>query len=499
MPTLYAPKLGARKTTVLLQKIKNVLEQSGFSTELPHQIPVLAKNKNGVKLLRPIIKNGKLAHTFCRQMDNENIQKYEARIKLKIIAGEMEQLEQRVFEDSFCRNKNSKRLCKEIRILNLDASHFPEWTFFARKLITATALLGRFGSKGHLILKIRREDCQKTATAIAGLMKHGLVYMIGTRLYPIWNIRRPQHGWFQPITVLAENPRIFQRETVKALGSPMYASAQFRALRSLYFNTLTAAKTISLLKSPNPLIFMEAYRSIACRGIKFGDSTIFSRRELKAYAREKESNCNNPRDRKLSLWSLATGRALPLLPKETNQLTKYNCFVQAFTSGGVLDADATSFFHAPHQTSISAVNFMGPYIERVTRLMHEYFIYTLASGLPKEIIYEKRKELFYAYYVQGRVLLEGPRKQATQAKLFLRKLSISEALLDGRILRKTLRWLRHIKTKQRNTEFLLPWLIKQNKLPKQFSDFDAKENIYIKRLLLLSHKHPQHSMNGADV
>lgn len=127
--------------------------------------------------------------------------------------------------------------------------------------------------------------------------------------------------------------------------------------------------------------------------------------------------------------------------------------------------------------------------------MREYYLYTLATGLPKEFLYEKKKEILFVYFVQGRVLLEGPRAQSQQAAKFLRKLDILKVLFHGRDLREFVN-SQTISISQPPTEFLLSWLMRQ----KTGNGFLPKyaQNSYINRMVLPSHKHLYNSINEAD-
>lgn len=469
LPTLFI-RNDVSSAPSLLGGIKAVLERYGFSTELPHQTPVFLKKQRTIKSLRPIIEKGRLAYASCCQTDKNNFQKYKARIKLKIIAGEVSKSERRVLDNSLKTTGDGKRLLLEIIALERDRRFFRKWISFVRKITRATRMLGDFGLKGHIFLKVRKRDCRSTAAAIGGLMRHGIVYAIGTRLYLVWDIRRPQHGWFQPITILAEDMAVFRKEIARVLRSSIYLPPPFNTLQLLSSGKLAPAAAVLLLASTEPLLFMEAYRYVTLHRLEFGDSRIFSRQELREYVREKESNCNNPRDRKLSLWSLATGNPLPLLPKDVRRLTKYNCFVQLFTTGGTLfNISDTDFFRAKSQVNTSAMDFTDQFKERIIQLLREYYLYTLATGLPREFLYEKRKEILFVYCVQGRVLLEGPHAQSARAVIFLRELNIMSVFYDERVLRETI--VKYpLRTNQLKTEFLFIWLMRYEKLGKKLID-----------------------------
>ena len=395
-------------------------------------------------------------------------------------------------------NENGRRLLKEIQYLERDSNYFRGWSDFVRKICRATAMLGDFGMKGPVLLRVNKRDCQSVSAAIGGLMRHGVVYATGAHLYPIWDVRRPQHGWFQPITVFAEDMKVFRRDITKALRSPLYGVAPVNALKLLFTDTLPRPSTaLSLLESYNPLLFTEAYRYIARHSSDFVDFRI-SKEELRAYAREKESNCNNPRDRKLGLWSLATGKPLPLSPEDIRTLTKYNCFVQLFTTVGKFDISRTNFFRVKRHLINSARDFTRPFSECVIRLLREYYLYTLATGFPRELLYEKKKEILFMYCVQGRVLLEGPHSQARRAERFLRRLDILGVLSDGRKLRETL--LKHsFRIPKPRTEFLLLWLMRYGKSHERFIDLEREGTSQADRMILPPYPHLYDRTSESDI
>lgn len=492
LPTIRLQSTKKQKC-ILLKKIEYILKKFHFCTDLPHQTPIISTKTQS---LRPVIENGRLTFSMYHQKDKYNLQKYEARIKLKIIVGEISRIERQELNDSLHETADGQRLLKEIEYLEQDTKYFKEWEIFIRKIIRVTQMLGDFGAKGHVFLRIKKRDCIKIAKYINGLMQHGILYGTGVRLYPLWNIRRPWHGWFQPITILAENSEVIQKQMRKALGSPIYTSLHMRPLKLLSANKLVLDSVVTLLESPNPLIVMEAYRYIASHNAQFTGRTIFLREELRAYALENQSNCDNPRDRKLSLWSLATGLRLPLSSQEMRHLTKYNCFVQFFTSGATLNIAKTKFFKTKVNTDISIKDFVKPFVKRIIRLIREYYLYTLATGLPREYLYEKKKEILFAYFVQGRTLLEGPRAQSRKAEQFLRKLNIKNILFDGRVLRGIINsWPITIQSPM--TEFLLSWLIRQNKPEEMFTGNLQKNRI--NQMVLPSHGHLNRSICESDI
>jgi len=492
LPTIRLQGRERRKST-LLKEIEHILKKFNFCTDLPHQTPIISTRTQS---LRPLIKNGRITYSLCCQEDKHNLLKYEARIKMKIIVGEMSRTEEQELKILLHKTADGQRLLEEIEFLKQDSRYFKKWEIFIRKIIKATQMLGDFGAKGHVFLKIEKQDCLRIGEYINGLTRHGIMYGAGVRLYPLWNIRRPQHGWYQPITILTEDLKLIQKNIKRALKSPVYKSKHMRPLKLLSVNKLVVDSIVPLLESPNPLIVMEAYRSIASHNVQFKGKTIFSREELRAYAFENQSNCDNPRDRKLSLWSLATGLSLPLSCQERRHLTKYNCFVQFFTRGANLDISKTRFFKTKMNTDISEKDFVKPFIKRMIRLIREYYLYTLAVGLPKEYLYEKKKEILYVYFVQGRTLLEGPRAQSQKAEQFLRKFNIENILFDGRVLRGIINsW--PITIQPPLTEFFLSWLIRQNKSEEILPGY--LKNNQINQMVLPFHRHLYRSVSVSDI
>jgi len=134
-----------------LETIEATLNEFGLSTNLPHQTPVFSRNISG---LRPIIKNGHESFSVCSQQDEYNLQKYKARVKIKIILGEMDRTEREELNKSLAISIGGKRLLKEIEYLEKDAMNFKQWSVLIRKIINATSMLGGFGTKGHVFLKI---------------------------------------------------------------------------------------------------------------------------------------------------------------------------------------------------------------------------------------------------------------------------------------------------------------------------------------------------------
>ncbi len=377
--------------------------------------------------------------------------------------GEIDGREKRRMFKNFLKTGKTS-LLREIKELENDALYFKEWRFLIRKFIAANKLLGQFGDKGSLILRIKREDCLRVAKSVSGLMKHGLLYINDKNLYLLWNMRRPQHGWFQPIIIFAEDNKIFRREIKKAINSPKYFSGRLKSLRRIYFNKLNISKAISLLGSFNPLILTEAYRYLAYKNNNFSDySFSFSKKEISDYVRGKENNCDNPRDKKISLSSLALKKALPLSSKEINYLTKYNCFVQilnTMNADNKIEVNNTSFFTASPFLRHSATNFSYLYKKYMIRLLRDYYLYSVIKILPEEILYEKRKEILFNYFVQGRAFLRGDKNQSVAVKKFLIKLNILETLINGEELIKTINNFKRVKTRLNKTDFFLCWLLK---------------------------------------
>jgi hypothetical protein len=455
-PTLVLP--AGRASAPLLSRVERLLKRYGFSTELPHQAPITAASRRMPPGFLPLIEAGRPAYAATRQSSPENMQKYEARLKLKIVAGEMSAPERAELATLLSTDEMGRNLLREIGLLERDAREFKEWQSFIRKICRATAAFGKFGAKGHVFLRVKRRDCAKTAKIIGGLMRHGIVYAAGERIYPVWNIRRPQHGWYQPITLLAEDRKPFSIAVRQALRSPIYASGSFGKLKKIVRGKISVPETISLLESPDPLVFMEAYRSISARAERAA-MPARSRKELKDYAKERESNCNSPRDRRLSLWSLATGKPLPIPAEDISGLTKYNCFAQVLAARGTVSFEDTGFFRHASRVKESAKDFTEPFRRRLVRLLREYYLYSLCSGIPPQYLHEKKKEILFFYCVQGRVLLEGPAAQARNAEKILREFDAMRILADGRVLREAIKASRG-PASGTSGEFLLLWLLR---------------------------------------
>lgn len=465
LPTITSSKL--RNSSSLMRKIFFTLRNFGFSMMLPHQTPVLKKNLGDLrKLLAPVVIKGKFAFSQAPQKDPQNFLKYSARLKIKLIAKEIDERKWSCIRKTLSKTRRGRKLNLELATLKRDAGCFEAWEAIIRKIIAATSTLGDFGAKGQIVMKISKGECRVVGRLIGGLMRHGVVYSVGTRLYPLWNIRRPQHGWFQPITLLLQDHSDFRNGLREGLKRNMPTPHAFVTLKKQLSGGLSQEQTLALLGSPEPLILIETFRYITLH--KRFRQQSFARQEIRRYAREVDSNCNNALDKKLGLWSLAVGIPLPLTPKDIGDLTKYNCFVQCLLQPNDFDIADTQFFNSLRFSGLSANDFFGEFRARLIRLLREYFLYTMATGISREFLYEKRKEILFAYCVQGRALLEGPYPQARKTKRFLRSLRIMKTLSDGRALRETIQ-RNKITIPPRPTEPLLSWLLRhaRMRMPKQ--------------------------------
>lgn len=459
LPTLWAPQ-PIRQRRRLLAGIEGILRRYRLSVVLPHQTPIVTPHRRELRRLRSIVEGGQLTYRPCTQTGEENLQKYEARIKVKLILGEMSNAERQILAVEWRSTAAGRRLEREVVQLERDRRRWPAWARLIRQLTSVTAALGDFGTKGHVLLSIGQPEAAATARAIGGLMRHGILYLVGSRLYTVWNIRRPQHGWFQPITLLVPDVGLFRRTVRLALSEPLYRRGPLQALRQLAHGRLSPRRVLHLLASPQPLIYCEAYRYITNHQEVFRQAIRFSPRQLSAYAREPASNCNTPQDRMLGLWSMATGQPLPFQRRDVRALSKYNFFVQLLTSGGRVDVSETSYYRGQAAMVDSAQNFFRPFRDTMIRLLREYLLYSLARSLPPELLFEKRKEILFLYAVQGRVMLEGPIGQRRQAERFLRRLNLPLALDDGRQLRQLVQSFPQ-RLAPVASEFFLTWLFRE--------------------------------------
>ncbi len=460
--TVWAPFLNDKEKGKLLKKIKNELRKNHFSINLPHQVPILIKESNIKLNHNAIIKNGKINFKFKVQNDYENLEKYKSRIKLKIILNEINTNE---FTELIRNIKNSTNLgsvfLEEINYLIKDSHNFYNYEQFIRRIESLLKFIGGFGSKGAVILRVPKECKKEIMFAIEGLMKHGIVYFNNNRLYINWDIRRPQNAWFIPIGIIWEDSRFVTKIMQRSFQSPIYKKESFKILKRIKNNQIPLNMAIELLGSKSYLIISEIFIYLKLNLEKI-NKFQFRVNELKDFFKIKNSDANIKLDKKINLFYLITRKSLKLSKNNFKKLSKYNLFVQFFNDCEKIDILKTQFFKNKKYINQSSEDFTAQFKNDFVSLLREYYLYKVCTK-DYDFLEEKKKELLFNYFVKGKNLMQGPKKQSKKIEIFLRRLDIKYVISDQKYLELLLKNLPISKLSSRNGKFLLLWAIENSK------------------------------------
>ncbi len=430
---IWAPSLHQKQKSNLLYEIKQLLKKNNFSVNLPHQIPTIAENAEINVGYHYVVKDGEGIFSFKTQTDYENLEKYMSRIKLKIILNEINEEELKVLTDNILKtNILGKRFLDEIDNLKKDRHRFDDYRIFVRKIESLLGGIGGFGSKGSIVLRISKEVSKKVEIILTGLMKHGIVYVNGNKLYINWDIRRPQNAWFIPISLVWENDKIAGRITDKAFWSDIYKNGSFRVLKEIRDGKLTPELAIDFLESKSYLIISEVFNYLKTKK-KIFKKWNFKTEEIGEFLKTKNSDCNYGLDKKINLFGLISRLPLVLNQRSLQKLSKYNLFVQFFNDREHVNIKKTKFFKNSNCVEYSAQDFTKQFINNFVFLLREYYLYRVA-GIDEFFLEEKIKEILFNYFVQGKNLMSGPKKQSRKIEEFLRGIEIKKIVSDQEYL-----------------------------------------------------------------
>lgn len=450
-----------KKKKKILQGIKQLLKKSGFSINLPHQMPIIEKiSKIKEGGFRPIIKNGKNVFIFDTQQDYQNLEKYKSRIKMKIILGE---INANIFSKLANDIKNSKNLgdvfLKEINDLMKYKNKFSAYSQFMRKIEDLLKDVGGIGSKGIVILRISKNSEKQIRDIIKELMKQGIVYFDRNHLYVNWDTRKPQNAWFIPIVIIWENsrPRKSLEISRQAIRSCIYRYDSFKILKKIKHCQISIREAVDLLSSKSHIITSEIFyflKSNKKRLIKWK----LKKSDKILFLKTKNSDCDSLLDKKINLLGLINNQSIKLNESEKCKLSKYNLFVQFFNNSREIDILKTEFFKCKNHIKQSAEDFSMQFINEFNRLLREYYLYNIIA-VDDFVTKEKLKELLFNYFVQGKNLMEGPKNQSEKIKAFLDSFEIKEIIDNNEYLEKVIKSMSSIKLKSSRGNFLLLWLL----------------------------------------
>lgn len=430
---IWAPSLKQKQKIDLLHTIKQLLKKNNFSVNLPHQIPTITENAEIKDRYHYIVKNGEGVFDFKTQTDYENLEKYMSRIKLKIILNEINAKDLRTLTDNILKtNILGKKFLDEIDNLKKDQRQFDNYEIFIRKIETLLGGIGGFGSKGSIVLRISKDASKKVAIIITGLMRHGIVYVNGSKLYINWDIRRPQNAWFVPVSLVWENDNLMNKIAEKALQGDIYKNGSFHVLKNIREGKIPFGTAVDLLGSKSYLIISEVFNYLKTKK-NFFKKWHFKTKEIKEFLKTKNSDCNSSLDKKINLFGLISRLPLEFTQSDLKKLSKYNLFVQFFNSRARIDIRKTKFFKNSSCVERSAQDFAQQFIDNFIFLLREYYLYKIVE-IDNFFLEEKKKELLFNYFVQGKNLMSGPKKQSRRTKEFLHCIDIEKVTSDQKYL-----------------------------------------------------------------
>ncbi len=457
--TIHGSKIKKEKLKKFAEKLMATLKKNGFAVDLPHQVPIIgtAKTTDG---FYPIIKKGKPVFSIRVPRDIENIEKYKSRIKLKVILGEISKIQiNKILRKSTNEEFLGSEFTTEIKqlISNLNSVFICET--FIRKMEYMLLKIGGFGSKGFVFLRVDKKEVLKISHILIKLMENGLVYLVGSRLYLNWDIRRPQHAWFIPIIV--KWPRDFNPNqiTKTALKSPIYNSSSFGILKKIYYSKIQSADLVKFLSSKSYLVSSEAFRKLSDFPEKIELINKLSKGDLDNFLNVNNSNCNE-KDKKACLTSLISGKAFNLTKREISKLSKYNLFIQYLNGNSKFDIRSTSFFKINKISRQSTLNLSKNFPNEFLSLLREYYLYKNFNA-PGFLLKEKEKEILFYYFVKGRSLMEGGGQQFINVRNFLSQINLRSLLIHQEAIESTLLEYHKIKPPVNKFSFLVTWVIKE--------------------------------------
>ena len=420
-----APSLSEKHQKDVLRVVCSALERYAFSTQLPHQTPILGSIKDEKQRYYPILVKGQAAFSFKIHGDIKDVEKYQTRIKVKIILGELPHKDL-----LFLRKKVTaeqvfwgKHFLKEIDALLKERKFFEQYGAFIRKIETLFSQVGGFGVNANVVLAVNKRDADSLSFVLERLMRHGIIYISKHRLFVNWDLRRPQHRWFIPVSLVWHGKVSLDQIVAKALSGKIYTYAPFKILKDLSHNKIVPQKMVDLLSSETYLVILEIFNAPRRVRRQMRRYSHFSKKEIQDYAQIPNSNCNDKEDRKICLFGLLTGFSPRLLPSQVKLLSRYNLFVQYLNRHSETPIYETKFFsHNSSQKINSPRNFAKEFKENFTQILREYYLYQNCH-LPLFLLQEKRRELLFMYFVLGRGLMEGPSDQSQEVQKFLSSVS----------------------------------------------------------------------------
>ncbi|MDP2641463.1 MAG: hypothetical protein Q8P39_02900, partial [Candidatus Yanofskybacteria bacterium] len=421
----------------VLQLVQSALERHSFSTQLPHQIPRIGNPENDRKKYHPILLKGEPSFSLKIHDDTKDVEKYQTRIKIKIILGELSHGDLLSLREKVMAEQVSwgEHFLKEIDELLEEKRFFEQYGLFIRKIETLLSCLGGFGVNANVILTINKEDTYSLSFILERLMRHGIIYINHDRLFINWDLRRPQHRWFIPITLAWKGKLPLEHITREALKGNIYTYPPFGILRNLSRNKIVPKRMIDLLSSESYLIIIEIFNALRGAKEQIRQPAHFSQEEIEDYVQIPNSNCEDVADRKLCLFGLLTGFAPKLSGQQIKLLARYNLFVQYLCHPSKIQIHKTRFFkRGLVQPTDSPKNFATKFKEDFTRALREYYLYQKCH-LSQFLLEEKRKELLFMYFVRGRGLMEGPLNQSQEMQEFLCSIHLDTLFEDSVLTR----------------------------------------------------------------
>jgi len=423
--------IGPRKKQNIYYGLLRVLNKHSLATSLPHQLPRITKEKQ-FDVNQPLILNKKIVFKENIPTDNKNLEKWKARIKIKIILNLLSEKEIEKLKARSLKSSNlGKLFVNEIDFLLQDQEKFSLYSTFIKQFDNLISSTDAFGKTIKFSVSYQKKSEPKIIKSIEGLMNHGIVYLSEGLLYINWDLRRPQHGWFIPIVIDFPSKKVENTIVKHTLKSPIFSDATFKLLKSTR-NLSSNSKISKLLESNSFILTNEVFRILSVNK----QSITLTPKEVRNFSKTKNSNAEDGADKRISLLAAAEICQLNIPEDELTNLSKYNLFAYSLSNLENLDVKNTRFYKN-NFFEIENVNWIeSDFYSHFIGLLREYYIYDILDL--KLLKHQKEKEILFNYFVRGKSLMEGPSKQSDSIKIFLENIPIASIFYDKFHLRKTL-------------------------------------------------------------
>ncbi len=401
----------------VIRGLCSVLNRNNLAIKEPHQRPLEVKSKpngNVIEIISRGIVNKNIPE--IRPSDNKNFERYESRLKLKVIMGNLSPNFNQIGLKDF--------LVKELKVIFKNKSALMPSLDFFYKMEAILEKFAPFGTAPEINIYTNRKESTKVLNQIELLMNLGIVYYNYPKLYLLWDTRRPQHGWFVPLNFYLEGINLsnIKKRLATCFGNNIFSRGPYKYLKKLHKNPHISTLFKSL-KSNSNLVTMEAYNFLRNFIQKNNEIIKEVYKMARKQVNKEEDNCDSSKNKIIHLCRLLVFQNQDKFDKERKFLnfspltnhSRYNLFTDIVFSNNGFPSNIFEKITTSKKTISN--EFLIDTICKIYNL--SLFKENLENMIPKKLIRSIDEKILYLIFARIGGLLNGPKKQKNDCQIFL--------------------------------------------------------------------------------